>query len=344
MRLLILAISILSFNGVFALEAISIRFNYWQLLNNSDRVAAYDSSAINLLDGDTNTAARVFYILGQQDPSIMEVVLSTNINVDKIVFINGNTNRGDSFAVHEMNGAVYQRIGSNDVLSVDGKIELSNGQNRQEFKLERTACGYKWRFEVLSVYSSAERMMKYGMANIAEIEFWHKGEKYPVADLESLKKEFKELWISRVTNIINYYFSSVNNAMIMTNSVTENWKQLGVDLKFLEAKTVQKRTRLHLELTVDPNITEAPVNAVLSGNFILGRLNGRISLTQDTTNKIKQYHFIDGIKLGEWLVDDWGRLWVKVGNGAWKKETGPDFSFQGTDLAGLMIYPGVDFK
>lgn len=172
---------------------------------------------------------------------------------------------------------------------------------------------------------------------ISEIEFWYKGKKYEIANLEEAKREFIEkrklMWYSM---LVSTGFDPVETAKVnkYVRERLKNWqgnefecdlttnsmkilKEMGFDVdKYLyqyggDRKNPILGWKIYLQFGLDKKI------------YFFKRVNER------ETEEAYLWDY-EKVKIGEWDVDEMGTLWIKLDGR--EKKAAIDERLSGTDL------------
>ncbi len=300
----------------------------------------FRNTILNLTDGDGNSASLFgFSPLGG---SRFELAFERNMTVDRIVIVNGEEGNANAYYVREMNGTAYERQGTNDTSVLKGVIALSNDRSRQTVVFDRPVSAARWVFEILTVHAP-DGAPGAGLCALSEIEFWNRGEKYTVANMDQARRDFIAYTASNTALSFRRYLETVNGAALRDDGVLARWSGAGVETGRIDWTRKKDRTILYLEFTRETNSREPAPQSVLSGTIRAGTRNAALRKREDRATGMKSWHFRESVELADWSVDIWGILWVRVGKGEWKMETGPFLSFQGTDLEDLALTGKPDF-
>ncbi len=258
----------------------------------------------NLLDKNLKTASAISKSNCSPEDSIpwFNIFFKKEFPVDKIVIYNG----------FQLNMTVYQLNDRPNEVKIDSQnesddstnysfvtnIQLLDITNSQELLLNKEIRIKNFGIGVLSTYPGT----KYDDICLSKLEFWYKGEKYNVANLEEAKKEYIKTYIQRCLHwILSYYY---------INSINPE----GMD-KLDKLAGIKKTVELGYDTCI---------NFEKSGDIKV------IPALED--NKVR-------VHVGSWKFDDEGRLWIKLDNGDWKvsksSESNVNFGkrhFIGTDL------------
>lgn len=309
------------------------RGKIWSIYDTND---LFKSTALNLLDENDDTPSLIYFSAkNTNEYPAFDVYFKDTYPVDEIVIKNGNISNTNYLYIKEIRVITSEKKISNgiDVTNeiTNGSIILNDTAENQVFNTDRPVEALKWRFEVLSVYSGYND----GLAALSGIEFWNGGKKYSITNIDDVKKKFiqgyRDEQLGWIANM--YYFVREVTYRGGAEIYARRWDLLGVDVKNIEMIVKESNLTVNLEFTT---------NGKYDGNILAGKQKGRIVWKMNKYNRHKYYHFEDYVKLGEWKLDENGCLWIKAGNGVWKKEDG-FMSFNGTDLEGISSVMSVDF-
>ncbi|URA09904.1 NADase-type glycan-binding domain-containing protein [Thermospira aquatica] len=164
------------------------------------------------------------------------------------------------------------------------------------------------KFTILSTYPGTH----YNDTCISEIEFWYKGKKYEIANLEEAKREYLRRYIEERRK----GSKGLYNSELSTLS-EENYEKLMKAVGWEVEKDREKRTFL--------------VEFAENGEIILEWLNW----AGEGSEAFRKHP--RGVA-GYWKIDENGSLWIKIGDNPWKKEMLNDYTIlKGTDLEGLAL-------
>ncbi len=340
-RIIVLIIALITSSLCYSLD-LKLEENYnpwngriWYITDSED---VLKSTGFNMLDG-TNVTSSLFYCYPSvSNCSYIDVLFSGSYPVDKLVFVNGEVSNTNYLKVKELRVLTYEKgaIDGKEVTNeiTNGNMTLLNTPERQEIYTYRQIEAVKWRFEIVSAYSNDSRVAE-GLAALNEIEFWNNGVKYNITNFESAKAKFitnyRDNQLQWITNM--FYFMREVTFNSVPETFAGKWTNLGVDVGNMELIVKDVNLKLHIEFVPDGKY---------EGRILTGKREGQITAEKSNNTKAKRYHFIDSVELGKWKIDENGRLWIKIGNGEWKKEEG-FLSFRGTDLEGAGSVMSVDF-
>jgi hypothetical protein len=320
----------------------------------TDRDDLFKSTAFYALDGKEDTSS-VFLCsksanysvdkiaVGNEDASnkncsAIEILFSKSYPVDKTVFVNGDVSNTNYLRVKELRVLTYEKgtLDGKEITNeiTNGNITLLNTAERQEFNTDKSIGAFKWRFEIVSAYPDDSGVDE-SLAALNEIEFWDNGAKYSITNLEAVKIKFiegyRENQLGWISNM--FYFMREVTFIGTPETFAGRWTNLGVNVENMELIVKDADLKLHIEFVPDEKY---------EGRILTGKREGQIKAETNNNAWVKRYHFVDSVELGRWKIDEQGRLWIKIGNGEWKKEEG-FLSFRGTELEGAGSVMSVDF-
>jgi hypothetical protein len=326
-----------------------------------DSTDVFRATAINLLDKDPKTFSLVYYNPRQNEGRNFELSFSGFYPFDSIAFETADFLPGQRFfRVKEIEVSIYSNTPTYRKETLRQAFALEDSSYRQEFALAERAYGNQMVLRVLSVYWD-ESSSGSAMGALGEAEFLFRGTAYKTAALGEVKSKFlKEYRDSKISYLKKMFFY-IRETGWGTNgqAILHKWARLGVDAEAMNPFMKNKEMMIHLELTLDNPLApfdkgDNPLGSdsagsshrfdkgEIQGKIIAGRKNGRLSW-EKLGEKYYHYHFTDGVLMGYWKLDESGTLWVKIGNGEWKKEVSATGSFYGTDMEGLGSVLGVEF-
>ncbi len=270
--------------------------------------------------------------------------------IEKIVIFNGYCKNHELW---KMNNRV-KKLGIDIVYKVYNKFgyfyfekELEDTE-REEIEIINYVTNHITgiTFFILSTY----RGTKYDDTCISEIEFWYKGKKYEVENLEEAKREFLNNLREQVREIITGYMApfadgaaGVGDSVILVSleELQARWRKLGIDVDKIDMERF------------DINEDEISVNYPKAGSYTLcwlrfvgmdGIINDK-KVLKDFSGKIvtEGKEKVKGksklITIGEWKIDENAVLWIKVGKGEWKRAKRDRWriSTEDTDLGKLAL-------
>lgn len=286
----------------------------------------------NVLDSNLNTAVAI-NINSRSDEEtknpFFRVILKENYLFDKVIFYNGlqksdtlynHNSRAKEIAIKLIdlsyekaiggtyNKVIYDEEGKEvrvnivSTLIFETNLELSDTKEKQLFEFSEVKGNY-WIVEVLSTYPGS----KYNDICISEIEFWDKGEKYNVTNLEEAKNEYYRMYVQR-------YFDSYAHGGMFKDLNESGYRKI---LKITEWNYDKPEDRyIVVVLLKDGTI-------LLKWGFKPGyEINGKL-VYRNYPQKI----------IGNWKFEKDGSLWIKLQNDKWKKIIFTKGDYQGTDLA-----------
>ena len=292
-------------------------------------------SSFNLVDGNLSTAGAINTNghVGQPLTNVrapyFTIFFKENYPVDKIVVYNGYQKNKDIYLknnrVKELFviaiGTNYREELINRVYKIYDKFE------GQEIIFEKSINAKDWTFFVLSTYPGTE----YDDICISEIEFWYKGEKYKIGNLEEAKKEFLQKVREEVRKTITMYATPYEETgsiemepliKVPFEGLKARWKSLGVEVDKIEMKSYVIGEKYGDEAG---EYTMCLVNFVGMDGVVDKTVKGfKGKIVAEAKNGYgKRYKFgrdyINVIQIGEWKIDEYGNLWIKIGKGEWKK-------------------------
>jgi len=235
------------------------------------------------------------------------------------------SNGGYSKIIKDDKG-VSHKVNAKTIINLETNIILSDTMERQILKFNET-FGNLWSFDILSTYPGT----KYDDTCISEIEFWYKGEKYEIGNLEEAKKEFLQKVREKVRNTITMYATPYEETgsiemepliKVPFEGLKARWKSLGVEVDKIEMKSYVIGEKYGDEAG---EYTMCLVNFVGMDGVVDKTVKGfKGKIVAEAKNGYgKRYKFgrdyINVIQIGEWKIDEYGNLWIKIGKGEWKK-------------------------
>lgn len=286
-------------------------------------------SFFNLFDNNTNTTLAINTNVREiKGYAYFDIILKKNYLVDKIVIYNGFQKSINSF--YKNSRVKELEIWVTKVLNQEHKnftnllktnILLKDTSERQVVNLPYVLDGNEFGFYVQSTYPGTQ----YDDICISEIEFWYKGEKYKVKNLEEAKREYIKM---RRKEMIfeTEYLKMAHEGVILEDidTVKDRFKTLGIDVN-----------KIHLGRwtnTLDGGIKKEITTYYIQFSYSTETNGGIFFARRDLKKKIKDWReIINPVKVGEWKIDEYGNIWIKIGKGRWKMSKN-GFKFDGTDL------------
>lgn len=201
-------------------------------------------------------------------------------------------------------------------------------------------------FFILSTYPGT----KYDDTCISEIEFWYKGKKYEVANLEEAKKEFLNNLRKEARSILTGYMAPFADGgaglgesviLVSLEELQARWRKLGIDVD----KINMEKFDIY-EDEVDINYPKAGsytmcwirfvgMDGVINDKKVLKDFKGKI--VAEGKEKVRGRTKL--ITIGEWKIDENAVVWIKVGKGEWKRAKRDRWriSTEDTDLGKLAL-------
>jgi hypothetical protein len=306
-----------------------------------DKITA---TPIFLVDGLTDNCSVIAFANGQNDNPEYQIILDRDYPVDRITIANGNPGREGIYPVRDMTGSVFSLQNPTNAV-MRGNLTLSNGPGFQEFRFDKPVSGKVWKFRPESLYEPQPAGRPVSLAALAEIEFWYRGDKYTVVNIPEVVSNALEAVRQTRLQQVRIISSTVRNASVFTDiqSVFSRLRERGVPVERIEMNEKRNRpTELHIQIT-ETNMTDGGRD-VIGGRIQAGRKQGLLTVTKDVKTGQKIYRFADPVEIGEWRMSERGEIFIRAGNGAWLLETGPVFSFEGTELAGIYLRQATEFK
>ncbi|URA10589.1 NADase-type glycan-binding domain-containing protein [Thermospira aquatica] len=276
-------------------------------------------SIFNLLDGNPKTtlALNKKNITSMATNEYFRIVFKENIKIDQLVFYNGFQRDEERFKKNNRAKEikVYVRVVSNIITKGNREgiyksntfttnLILEDSWNKQVIPVGEVV-GNTFIFHIFSTYPGTH----YNDTCISEIEFWYKGEKYEIANLEEAKREYLRRYIEEMRK----GSKGLYNSELSTLS-EENYEKLMKAVGWEVEKDREKRTFV--------------VEFAENGEIILEWA------MKDSEDLRKHPRGVAGY----WKIDENGSLWIKIGNNPWKKELLDYYmTFKGTDLEGLVL-------
>ncbi len=290
-------------------------------------IPSYDENPLrymifNLFDNNlaTTIAINSKYIPYRQEVKFpyFRIIFKKPYKVDKIVIYNGfqksdelyyKNERAKEISITVLNYTDKKKEEKYSV-SIETNFLLIDSKEGQVFILPDVS-GEHWIIDVHSTYPGT----LYDDICISEIEFWYKGEKYEVKNLEQAKREYlnmlrEEIWRSVIV-YAKPFGDTEEKSIEMTPLIFEpmeglrrRWKELGVDVE-----RIKMEKYFHSD---GQEWTECWINFIEEKKK---DFKGRII----AEGKKKSGKKMEWIPIGEWKIDEYANLWIKIGKGKWKR-------------------------
>ncbi len=247
------------------------------------------------------------------------------INIDKMEIASGFSKSKVLFYANNRPKEIEIIFGNNKGLIFVTNIMLIDMMGPQEIELNKLINDVKYfSLGILSTYLGN----KHNDTCISEIEFWNGDQKYQIANLEEAKKEFIVKYREKRENDVIALLATACSIEFIESkkAILDRWKKLGIPVDRVGIRRINGIETSYLEFTGKKGDFGGAMRIVgKSGNMRRGR-DG------------EWFYLTDYIELGQWKVDEGGIIWIKVGNGEWKRNTG--IFFEGTDIGKLAkIFP-----
>lgn len=328
---LLIAVFSSSFSLEFSITGVSFlkQKDYWLY---QDKTAVYNWNILNTLDGEMDTAYG-FYFYPGIDRSFF-FPLEKPIVVDEVRFINRcDTNRRMSY-IHGLTLKAFTNGSDTNGHIVKKKvyqafIELPSSQEEVTVYLSRAVKADSFEIQIDSAYTTTGGIVSNGSAALAEIGFYYQGEKYCITNLNTIREAYLSGFRQEhLKNLKEMLFNVRGFGFNLESDVITSWEKADIDTKTLARKQDNQFGYLPLEFTEDHEY---------SGRVLCGKKG--FQLIKDAKNP-DRYHFLDGMEIGSWKVDEEGTLWLKVGSLNWEKENQGVLTFGGTVPEGVRLIGG----
>lgn len=319
--------------------------NYYQPIKKSETGLPINNSILKTIDGISNS----FIVVGSQylgkyryqthDPYIL-YNFKKGINIDMIVikFVSNI----DKNNVKLINIDLFNIVNNATPGITNAKIKLPNGDIYTNTIIATNVRGVRIDF------------VKYNYTNyikdiyISEVEFWYKGKKHNVLNLEEAKREYIErVRVDWFKYLLDMDFDPVELPKInkQAAAVVKTWKG-NTFVGLLKPETVNYINGMGVGLTnfiyykekVKDPVTKKENYRITA--YIYFGLDKGIYVESKTnfTETEEQVHWdFVKVKIGKWDVDKQGRMSVQIGTNPMKYALGYDLA--GTDLEGLNTDP-----
>lgn len=311
--IIILSFLLIIYTGLFAQIEIDggTNENLWNcdVIGEDGSILKY--SEINLLDGNLKTATAINIKNGSSDKKapFYYLIFKNEFPVDKIVINNGFEFNTNIYYQNSRPKEVQIQIQNNDDqfnhYTFQSNIQLLDSQARQEINLGNEI---KIR-NICILVSDTYPGTKYDDICISEMEFWNKGEKYKVANLEEAKKEYVNLYKTKS-------FIGLNNGFVLLG-LNENG--------FNKIKQI-----------TGWDLNNSETNVCFAYFEKNGIIDFRVARDRNG-NSEKLPHKGVITEIGNWKFDEEGRFFIKLKGGKWNvSKSGASGTsaggFLGTDL------------
>jgi len=277
-------------------------------------------NVFNLFDGDLKQAlaVNVKYKLPLDEVTFpyFYVRLRNSIMVDEIRIWNGYQK---SEKVYLANSRVKEiRIEFCDYSYTNEKFgyktvlekvqELEDTTNVQVIRLEKEVKFDVLSIDILSTYPGTT----YDDTCISEIEFWYKGQKYRVANLEEAKREFLANWREKQLSKILGYVVEYEPPIYFGNGEIVEVESVDYWIHDMVRKNMEARGMRELSWT------NRQWKWVLSWKLDGGKLMYRVMDMKGGV--VKKWQEIRPIKkIGEWRMDENGVIFIREIGGEWER-------------------------
>ena len=316
MNKLIIVIILFCINYKIYASLIYISGNYHDYFNQTitpiDNGDPNEYNIFNLFDNNLKTAVALnlkYRHKEEIEAPFFRVIFKNKYNIDRLVIYNGfqfndelykKNSRAREIKITFFNkNTIYVKEGEiyNDVIIDEkGKERKVKYENSDIFITNCVLLDTKekqivefpevkennLKVDVISVYPGA----KYDDICLSKIEFWDKGEKYKVSNLEEAKKEYVKMYIN---DALGWFTNGFNIYKLNNEGSRELMKITGWNIK----------------------VEEIHFFHATFGN------NGSIIISAPYSEEGKTEWFKE-INVGNWKFDGEGRLWIKLKNGQWK--------------------------
>ncbi len=301
------------------------------------------NSFINAIDNNLGTSVVVnlkYRPFSEIVNPFFRIIFKQPFLCDKIVIYIGNQKNDKLFKEcdrpKELFITVLESFGEKNkdyTISLTNTYFLVDKMGGQAINFGKIIKGNVWIFDILATFNGNKSNDIY----ISEIEFWYKGKKYEVANLEEAKREFIEKRKLRwYIMLVSTTFDPVETAKVnkyvrekvktwqgnefecdLTTNSMNIFKEMGFDMnKYLyqyggDIKNPIIGWKIYLEFGLDKKI------------YFFKRVNER------ETEEAYLWDY-EKVKIGEWDVDKMGTLWIKLDGR--EKKAALDERLRGTDL------------
>lgn len=291
----------------------------------------------NLFDNNLNTTVAVNskYKPYKEDAfPYFRIVFKEPYKIDKIVIYNGyqksdelysKNSRAKDILITVLNHIEKEKNKKYSV-SIETNFLLNDTKEPQVIDLPDVSGDY-WIVNFKSTYpgSGSDDIC------ISEIEFWYKGEKYEVKNLEEAKKEYLQARRRHELDGLQDTYHSLTRIgyeLDYKDKIFSLWKKLGVDVDklYLYYPPEVERVDLYIKFARESIFSfSGDITALKKDDKIIRNFKGK-----------NKYWLFDDLyvkkslmKIGEWKIDEYGRIWMKVGKGEWKwyRRRFPDTDF-----------------
>ena len=286
------------------------------ILDNED---IFMYSPIKMIDSDTNT----YWAYNRKGTdelfktqAFVHFKFASNIIVDKIRVFNGHANNQDLRRVKILGLWAGINNRNENIKKESLKISLLDLSGFQEILLTNAIEVNEINIRVEESYSGS----KYDYVCISEIEFWNKHEKYQIANLEEAEKEYVRTYRENLRKSIKGLFLSAADTEFdgTIEVVLGRWRELGIEVEKIDYV-------INAERKTPEFVLEFKEKIPYEGSVMIKSKYDRMRVDKDGFS-----HLTKPIVMGKWKIDKKGYIWVKIGNGCWKKSIKTDF--KGTDL------------
>lgn len=308
--------NLLLFSHVFALEKITIVGSLSganHVIDNDGNIFRY--SIFNLLDFDKNNVLAMTNKKSENAPYISSFGFhfKNPVVLDAVIIYNG-------FQIDDELYKKNDRIKEVEIVCFLGKVSEKNAIWRSKIILNDQKEAQKIKlpnlrisdidFRILSSYPGT----KYTDICISELEFWNNGVKYEVGNLEEAKRKYIA---KRIKEAYPRYTGTVFGLTKPSTQLEEALKKMGYQPGYIEAIEISSY-EIYRKNT-------GWING-FSSDFLEKHVKGKWQ---------NSYPEGDVPKIGEWKVDQYGNLWIKMGKSPWKiakQQYSDNKWFPGTDL------------
>jgi len=296
----------------------------------------------NLFDNDLKTAIAVnskYKPYKEAKFPYFRIWFKKPYPVDKIVIYNGfqksdelyfKNGRAKLVSLYVLNHTEKVK-GKEYSISLETNILLDDVKDPQVINLPNVS-GEHWVIHFQSTYPGT------GSDDIciSEMELWYKGEKYEVVNLEEAKREYLGLLRDRAERYMGQISVYGGYEVIYKKGETKekifgSWSRLGINTNVLFGYELPEGYRENTGKFFT-YLYVIGAKELSSGNTTFSR--GSICIGRKKVEEDEEVPHDMGMDksviIGEYKIDPYGNIWIKIGKGKWKRSL--DINFKGTDL------------